>query len=275
MADWKGPPRGERTLPDDFLARRTVGNAIELLGIVAFRASPVWVLAALADAAAFGRHLIPEIADALKAQGLLEKGTQFSTVNQLLDGLEQTSSRLAATLTRRRSTSQASACEWEAIRQDARRLAAGPIPSRETIRNLWSQLRTESKHQGRSIFETSSADGGLSRARGSSGWRTLAPPRPPESARHGTSRSLQLHYSITTAETLSASRQVGYLTYAGRQLGPYIRASLHQFSPKQRTITERLIEKLSRGEAAAEARTPADRPPGRGLTARWSRWRGR
>ena len=43
-----------------FLARRTVGNAVEALGIVAFRASPVWVLAALADVCGLGRHLIPD-----------------------------------------------------------------------------------------------------------------------------------------------------------------------------------------------------------------------
>jgi hypothetical protein len=34
-----------------------------------------------------GRHLIPEIADALKAQDLLEKDAQFTTVDQMLDGL--------------------------------------------------------------------------------------------------------------------------------------------------------------------------------------------
>ena len=58
---------------DDFFVRRTAGNAVEVLGIVAFRASPVWVLAALADLCGVGRQLIPEIAGALKAQGLLEK----------------------------------------------------------------------------------------------------------------------------------------------------------------------------------------------------------
>jgi hypothetical protein len=79
----------EGTLPDNFLARRTAGNAVEALGIVAFRASPVWVLAALADLCGMGRHLIPEMADALKAQGLLEKDAQFSSVNQMLDGLER------------------------------------------------------------------------------------------------------------------------------------------------------------------------------------------
>src|ERR1700694_5923527 len=30
----------EGALPEDFLARRTAGNAVEVLGIVAFRASP-------------------------------------------------------------------------------------------------------------------------------------------------------------------------------------------------------------------------------------------
>ena len=39
---------------DDFLARRGAGHAIELLGLVAFRVSPVWVLAALADVSASG-----------------------------------------------------------------------------------------------------------------------------------------------------------------------------------------------------------------------------
>src|SRR5882757_7955821 len=78
-------------LPDNFLARRTAGNAIEVLGIVAFRASPVWILAALADVCGMGRHLIPEIADALKAQGLLEKDAQFASVDQMLDGLQRTS----------------------------------------------------------------------------------------------------------------------------------------------------------------------------------------
>src|SRR5687767_2333571 len=56
----------ESSLPADFLKRRTAGNAIEALGIVAFRASPVWVLAALADVCGAGRQLIPEMADALK-----------------------------------------------------------------------------------------------------------------------------------------------------------------------------------------------------------------
>ena len=42
---------GEK-LSEDFLMRRTAGSGVEFIGILAFRASPVWVLAALADASA-------------------------------------------------------------------------------------------------------------------------------------------------------------------------------------------------------------------------------
>jgi len=57
--------RTDAALPDNFLARRTAGNAVEVLGIVAFRASPVWILAALADVCGMGRLLIPEVTEAL------------------------------------------------------------------------------------------------------------------------------------------------------------------------------------------------------------------
>jgi hypothetical protein len=45
-------------------------------------------------------------------------------------------------------------------------------------------------------------------------------------------------------ETLSEIREAGYLTYAGRQFRPYCRAAAGQFSPKRRTLTQRLLEKL-------------------------------
>ena len=152
----EGVYSAEGTLPDNFLARRTAGNAVEVLGIVAFRASPVWVLAALADLCGMGRHLIPEMADALKAQGLLEKDAQFTSVDQMLDGLERTSSRLAATINTPPLDVAGLRKEWEAIREEARGLPPASLPSRDTISNVWAQLKTESARQDRSIFETSS-----------------------------------------------------------------------------------------------------------------------
>src|SRR6185436_8653735 len=125
----EGVYSADGALADNFLARRSAGNAVEVLGIVAFRASPVWVLAAMADLCGMGRHLIPEMADALKAQGLLDQDATFTSVDQLLDGLERTSSRLASTVNTPPLDVAGLRQEWNAIRADAQNLQPGGLPS--------------------------------------------------------------------------------------------------------------------------------------------------
>ena len=85
----------EGRLAEDFAIRRAAGNGLELIGVLTFRASPVWVLAALADVTGTGRRVIQEIAGALKQEGLLEPETRFDTVDQILDGLERSAGRAA------------------------------------------------------------------------------------------------------------------------------------------------------------------------------------
>src|SRR5262245_60238318 len=129
----------EQALPDDVMVRRTAGNAIEALGIVAFHASPVWVLAALADVCGVGRQLIPEIAGALKEQKLLDANREFTSVDQLLDGLEKTSGQLASTINTPPLDVPALRREWNAIRAAARGLQPNRFPSLDTLTSLWSQ----------------------------------------------------------------------------------------------------------------------------------------
>ena len=229
-------------LPDDFVARRTAGNAVEVLGIVAFRASPVWVLAALADVCGVGRQLIPEIADALKAQGLLDQDAQFTSVDEVLDGLQRTSSRVAAAINTPPLDVAGLRAEWNAIRNEARTLQPSHLPTATAITGLWTALKEESAHQHKSIFETSSMMA-MSAARAvPDGLRWLT-----ASAGAGAARAGQLaagalldHYQ----RTLEEMRQVGYAEYAARHLRPYLNAAARQFSPEQKTLTERAIDRL-------------------------------
>lgn len=226
---------------DDFLARRGAGHAIELLGLVAFRVSPVWVLAALADVSGLGRRLIPEIAAALQAEGLLEKGSRFESVDQMLDGLEKTSARLAETVNTPPLDVATLRNEWTAIRSEASRLRPTALPTPPAVARSWEEIKEESARQGRSIFETSSLLAVASvRALPGTARRVSA------SARVGArytgkllSGAILEHY----AKTMSELRQVGYLTYAKRQLSPYVRACADQFSPRRQTVTQRLLDK--------------------------------
>ena len=239
-------------LPDNFLARRTTGNAVEVLGIVAFHASPVWVLAALADVCGAGRQLIPEMAGALREQGLLDEEAEFTSVDQILDGLERTSSRLAATINTPPLDVAGLRSEWEAIRNEARGIQPASLPSRETIGAMWTQLKTESARQNRSVFETSSmvALSAIRAFPANARWFYT-------SARVGAARTGEIvaaalldHYS----ETLAEIRETGYASFATRQFRPYVRAAVDQFSPKRSTLTERLLAKLRHVQG------PPDRP---------------
>lgn len=248
------------SLPDDFLVRRTAGNAIEVLGIVAFRASPVWILAALADLSGMGRQLIPEIANALKAEGLLDGDTQFTSVDQMLDGLERTSGRLASAVNAPPLDVAGLRREWEEIRSEARTLQPANLPSRETITALWHDLTSEAARQERSIFETSSLLA-LSAARSIPDglrWLTASARVSAVQTGHVFAAALLDHYR----QTLDEIRTTGYLAYARRQLTPYVRASINQFSPSRQTLTERLVDKMRRRRDHGSTRSSTDRPKG-------------
>jgi hypothetical protein len=240
----EGVYAADGSLPADFLARRTAGNAIEILGIVAFRASPVWVLAALADLSGAGRYLIPQITEALKADGLLDEDANFSTVDEMLDGLERTSARLAATINAPPLDVPGLRADWQALRNDARSLQPAGLPSRESLSGLWDQLKAEAAREDRSVVETSSMLA-LSAVRGlPERVRYLSASTLVGATRAGyvLGSALLDHYS----QTLGDIRKVGYATYAARQLRPYVRAAVSQFSPRRRTLTERLVEKADK-----------------------------
>ena len=246
----EGAYKTDEKLGEDFLARRAAGNVLEVAGIVAFRASPVWVLAALADLCGMGRHLIPEISEALKAEGLLDKDAEFSSVNQILDGLEKTSSRLASTVNTPPLDVVSLRDEWHALREDARSLAPGSLPSRESIEQLWTQLKNESANQERSVFEMSSMLAVSAAGKLPDGVRWLS-----ASAKSAASRTGQVVGSALLeyyVKTLADVRAIGFITFTGRQLRPYVRAAVVQFSPKRPTLTERLIGRWTRSTGASD-----------------------
>lgn len=238
----KGVYPQDEAVTSDLIVRRTAGNAIEALGVVAFRASPVWVLAALSDLCGVGRQMIPEIAAALKERGLLDRDAQFTTMDQLLDGLERTSGRLAETINTPPLDIAGLRQEWSGIREAARGLTPGSLPSLDALTSLWGQIRGEAERQHRSVFETSSTMAMAAVRALPEGARWLS-----ATARVGAVTTGQVvaaglldHYR----STLDEMRQVGYAAFAARQLSPYVRAAATQFSPQHRTWTERLLDRV-------------------------------
>src|SRR5437899_25720 len=146
----------EGRLAESFLLKRTASHGIELLGILAFHASPVWVLAALADATGGGRKLILEIADALKEEGLLERDARFETMDQVLLGLEKTSDHMATTLNMPPVDIAGLRREWERLKHELTNIPPKKVPALERIEGVWEELQSTARQQGRSVFVVSS-----------------------------------------------------------------------------------------------------------------------
>jgi len=232
---------GEEAIAEDFLVRRTAGNGIELIGILAFRASPVWVLAALADASGGGRYLIREIAASLKEANLLEPTTEFTTVDQMLDGLEASAGRLASNINTPPLDVKTLRQEWSAVRRDLAKIPPRELPSIDTLRDLWSGMKAESRRQNRTVFELSAvmALSAISAIPQKTRWLSA-------SARLAVGKTgsvlagvLLDHYR----STLNEIRSTGYMQYAVRQFRPYLYGAAAQFSPKKKSLTERLLDK--------------------------------
>ena len=228
-------------LPDDFVMRIAAGNVIGIAGLAAFRFSPIWVLAALADLAGAGRDLINEIAAAMEKDGLLEPGRRFETVDQLLDGLEGTSGRLAETVNTPPLDVSSLRLEWAKLRSAATRLPSINLPSRERLWRQWRELQGEAATQHRTVLELSSvmALSTLRKLPANALWfsnATLTSVR-----RTGAVLGLGLldHYRSTLKEIHHA----GYLRYWLLEFSPYVRGAARQFSPARRSATERLFRR--------------------------------
>lgn len=245
----------EEKLAENFIARRAAGNGIELAGILAFRASPVWVLAALADASGAGRFLVREIAASLKEEGLLDRDAEFTTVDGMLDGLESSAGRMASAVNTPPLDVAALREEWSALRKDLARIPPKQLPAVHTLGELWSELREEARRQNRTVFQVSSVMAMSAMANVPQAARWLSASARLAARKAGTTVAAVLLEDYRN--TLRHIRETGYVRYAARQFRPYLSAAISQFSPGRTSLTEKLLTRST----AAQPGPPAERPP--------------
>ncbi len=234
----------EGPMAENFALRRAAGNGIEMIGILTFRASPVWVMAALADLSGAGRHLIREIAQSLQKEGLLDKDTSFETVDQMLDGLERSAGTIADAINTPPLDIAGLRKEWETIRREVASIPTPALPSPADLERLWADLKREAAAQNRSVFEVSSLMALSALGRLPENLRWLS-----RSARLATRRTGELageailgHYRSALEEI----RQTGFLAYWTREFRPYLAAAAAQFSPGKVSSTERWLDSGTR-----------------------------
>ena len=240
-------PTDDEVLPSDFLIRRAAGNVVELAGIASFHASPVWVLAALADLAGAGREMIGEMAEALQKEGLLEAGHEFQTMDQLLDGLERTAGRLTETVNTPPLDVASLRAEWAAIRREASSIPNAAMPV-DRLYSQWRDLQHEAAVQGRSVLQLSSvmALAAVRELPENVRWLSRAAQVCGRRAGEVLASGLLDHYKKSLAEI----REVGYVGYWIREFRPYLNGAVRQFSTKRVSTTQRFLNSRGRRKSS-------------------------
>jgi hypothetical protein len=229
----------ESGLAENFILRRTASHGIELLGFVAFRASPIWVLAALADVTGGSHRLMREITDALKEEGLLDAEGGFETMEQVLGGLEKTSAHLALTLNMPPLNVTDLRREWQTLKTDLQSIPPSRIPGIDRLEGTWDGLRTAARAQNRTVFTVSSllAISTLAHVPANVLWLSRATRSAARRTTEVVGGAILDHYG----DALKDIGSVGFGRYWQREFRPYLRAAAEQFSPDHGSLTERIF----------------------------------
>jgi len=233
----------EERLAGNFLLKRTASHGIELLGLATFYASPIWILAALADATGGGHKLIREISQALREEGLLDRDTQFETMDQVLDGLEHTSSNLADTLNLPPLDVAGLRREWSRLKGGLKSIPPKNVPGLDRIEHIWSDIQTSAAAQGRSVFVVSSLMALSTVAHVPAGALWLS--RAARSAARRTGKVLGEQILDHYVDTLIEIAHEGFVHYWAREFRPYLHGAAQQFAADHGSLTERLLGRRS------------------------------
>lgn len=200
----EGSYESAETLPADFLVRRTAGNGIDILSLAVFHASPVWVLAGLADLSGAGGKLFTEIATTLEKEGWLTGADSVRSMSDLLDALERGTGHLAGSFNNPPLNRAALVREWESLKKSVQ-----SPPPQAKVEADWELLKKTAATQRKPLMEVSTAVA-LSTLR--CGKRMLADP-------------ILDHYS----QTLSELNEIGFAAFTRREMAPYWRAAVANF----------------------------------------------
>jgi aconitate hydratase len=205
--------------PRKLAVRKTGGNVLELGSILAFGFSPLWLLAGAADITHGTRVYLDALVTELKAAGVLERGTDFASVDDLLAALEGASGTTARLI-------DIPPLEVEGLKRSLADLRddAKSLPTPPELAAVYEGLLAEADRERRSLLEVSLGMG---------------------LAFFNSARKVgRLHVLDPYTEDLRPVRDEGFAAYARRVGAPYASAVSRHFDPGQATLTERGLGRL-------------------------------
>lgn len=229
---------------EDFVARKTVGNFVEMAGLATLHMSPMLLLAVVSDVAYGSQTYLNELADELKREGVIDENTTIGHASDLLSAVSNASGVAASAM----NTPPISLDGLHETIQDTKNAVvqidpAKVLPQAE-LQRMWNEMHSIASKEDVTPFEVSTAMALHSLDRVADvGRGALSTTR---AATKLFDRHVIDHYrtALTDLETN------GYYATLADKSGPYVDAVWRNFSTEQTTLTEDLLSGRLVGKAA-------------------------
>ena len=226
--------------PDEITARelavrKAAGTGIEMAGLMFVGWSPLWLFAATADLTGGAQTYLQALISELRRDGLLPEDADISTVDELLDTLEETSGLVAESLDVPPLSMADLRAWWRELRQEA-----SGLPDGDRLANLYAGLRQAAEREGHSLRSVSSL---------------LAVGAVRAGIQIG-----QVHIFDYYEDALRTIAGEGMAVYARRVTRPYLAVVKGHFDPGTTTYTERLLRRLRTAKDSDRNQATGDRP---------------
>ncbi|MCA8997229.1 MAG: hypothetical protein KDA80_09585 [Planctomycetaceae bacterium] len=145
-------PESSTEAAGEHIARKAVGNFIDLTSMATLHFSPLWVLAAVSDVAYGTSTYVKELAKELEREGLIDSASTIHNIDDVLEALRNTTGNVASNLDR----PPVSLKDLTAVIQETRTLAGEAdltklFPKSE-IQAYWSSLHTVAAQENVSLI---------------------------------------------------------------------------------------------------------------------------
>ena len=220
---------------EDLMARKAVGNFVDLAGLATLHTSPVWMMAIVSDLAYGAGSCVQELAAELQKQGLIDDDATIHNVDDVLSAVRNASGNAASMFdTPPLSVDQLK----ESLDATRKELASADIRSilpEAELKKYWDEMKSVATDENVSLLGDSGAVtmGTLSRVK-TVGKGTFTGAQVVGGL---VSRPFIEHY----CESLSTIRQDGLFVTLKDTSAPYIEAVWTNFSDSKGTWTEELV----------------------------------
>ena len=217
---------------ENYVARKTIGNFIELAGLSTMHISPAIVLAIVSDVAYGSQSYLRELSDELKEQGLIDEDTTFDRTADLLSAVQKASATTSEAFDTPPLSVDGLVETIDQTKQAVATLDPTQLMPQAEIERLWQEMHSVAEQQHVSVMDISSTMALLAVGKvGTLGQGALSSVRV---AGNMFDRHILEHYSASLAEI----EERGFYTTLADASRPYLTALWDNFSVDKPTFTE-------------------------------------